>query len=85
MSLRIFVMMAAHKGTGRRAAGRFGSREALTRHVWAMRRQQVFPQFKAIAAACGVTAEVVKAILETEEGLQDYLQKGCLIGDGRDG
>jgi hypothetical protein len=70
--------MAANRGTGRKAAGRFGSREELTCHVWAMRRQQVYPNLKAIGAACGVTTEVVKAIVETEEGLEAYLQKGCL-------
>ncbi len=77
--------MAAPRGTGRRATGCFETREQLTSHVWAMRRQQVFSNFKAIAGACGVTTKAVQAIVETEEGLQAYLQKGCQSGGGRSG
>jgi hypothetical protein len=72
--------MASIKGTGRRAAGRFQTRDELTCHVWAMRRQQVFLNNRAIAGACGVTIEVVKTILETEEGLGQYLKSGCPTG-----
>ena len=72
----------ALQGSGRRATGRFGSREELACHVWAMQRQQVFPNVKAIAAECGVTAEVVKIIIETKEGLDHYLSKGCPTGAG---
>jgi hypothetical protein len=69
-------------GPGKRSKGRFASRDELACHIWAMRRQQVFPNLKAIAASCGVTTEVVKLIIENEEGLGDYLQKGCLSGEG---
>ena len=72
--------MASINGTGRRAAGRFATRDELTCHVWAMRRQQLSPNVRAIAAACGVTIEVVKTILDTEEGLEQYLKRGCLTG-----
>lgn len=74
--------MPSKRGTGRKAVGRFGSREELACHVWAMQRQQVFPNVKAIAAACGVTAEAVKVIIESGEGLEDYLKKGCPTGAG---
>ncbi len=47
-----------------------------------MQRQQVFPNLKAIAAACGVRTEVVKVIIESGEGLEDYLKKGCPTGAG---
>ena len=72
--------MAAAKGTGRLATGRFATRGELTSHVWAIRRQQVFPNVKAIAFACGTTTGVVKAILRSDEGHSDYLQRGCLTG-----
>ena len=72
--------MAAAKGTGRLATGRFATREELTRHVWAMRRQQVYPNLKAIADACATTVGVVKAIAADGEGLREYLEKGCPIG-----
>jgi hypothetical protein len=72
--------MAAIKGTGRLATGRFASRADLTCHVWAMRRQQVVSNIHAIALACGITVGVVKKILEDREGLDDYLERGCLIG-----
>ena len=47
-----------------------------------MQRQQVYPNVKAIASECGVTAEVVKIIIESKEGLDDYLRKGCPTGAG---
>lgn len=72
--------MPTQQGSGRRTVGRFGSREELACHVWAMQRQQVFPNIKAIAAACRVTATVVKIIIETQEGLDEYLRKGCPTG-----
>jgi hypothetical protein len=72
--------MAATKGIGRLATGRFVSRTDLTCHVWAMRRQQVVPNIHAIALACGITVGVVKKILDAREGLEDYLERGCLIG-----
>ena len=68
------------RGTGKRATGRFGTRDELTSHVWAIQRQQVFPNLKAIAGACGVTTEVVKIIIAAEEGLETYLQEGCQTG-----
>ena len=74
--------MSASKGPRRRSRGRFADRIELTCHVWAMRRQQVFPNLKLIAAACGVTTEVVKTIIESEEGLEYYLNTGCLSGAG---
>lgn len=72
--------MAAAKGTGRLATGRFATRGELTSNVWAMRRQQVFPNVKVIAYACGTTVGVVKAILASGEGHSDYLERGCPTG-----
>ena len=72
--------MAAAKGTGRLATGRFATRAELTSHVWAMRRQQVFPNLKAVAYACGTTVGVVKAIAQSGEGLNEYLERGCPTG-----
>ena len=72
--------MAAAKGTGRLATGRFATRADLTAHVWAMRRQQVFPNIKRIAHACGTTIGVVKEILDSGEGYERYLEQGCPIG-----
>jgi coenzyme F420-reducing hydrogenase delta subunit len=63
------------------ATGRFATREELTCHVWAIQRQQVYPNVRAIALACGATMDVVKAIIVNEEGLDSYLEKGCLTGD----
>ena len=74
--------MPSKRGSGRKTFGRFCSREELACHVWAMQRQQVYPNIKAIAAECAVTAEVVKIIIETKEGLDDYLRKGCPTGAG---
>ena len=74
--------MAAAKGTGKLSTGRFATRVELTCHVWAMRRQQVFPNIEAIARACGTTMRVVKAIVASEEGLEEYLVRGCPTGTG---
>jgi hypothetical protein len=62
------------------SAGRFESREELTCHVWSIHRQQVFPNARAISHACGVSMEAVKKIIVTEEGLDTYLEHGCLTG-----
>jgi hypothetical protein len=62
------------------ATGCFQTRNELTSHVWAISRQQVFRNSRAIATACGVTTEVVNAILEEQEGLKDYLVRGCPMG-----
>lgn len=70
----------AGRATGRQALGRFSTRQALSCHVWSIRRQQVYPNIKAIAEACGTTMQVVKTILVTEEGLEDYLREGCPTG-----
>jgi hypothetical protein len=63
------------------ATGRFATREQLTCHVWAIQRQQVYPNVRAIALACGATMDVVKSIIVNEEGLSSYLETGCLTGD----
>lgn len=63
------------------ATGRFSSREQLTCHVWSIHRQQVYPNIRSIAEACGVSMEVVKTIIVTEEGLSVYLEKGCPTGN----
>ncbi|HEV2078584.1 MAG TPA: hypothetical protein VGR19_01625 [Allosphingosinicella sp.] len=60
--------------------GPFATRRDLTARVWALRRQQVFPNLAAIARACETTPDVVKTIIEEREGLDTYLQQGCLIG-----
>jgi hypothetical protein len=60
--------------------GRFQARQELTCHVWSIRRQQVFPNTHAIAESCGITRQAVDFIVRTEEGLEDYLQRGCLTG-----
>jgi hypothetical protein len=60
--------------------GRFRTREELTCHVWSIHRQQVFPNIHAIAESCGIHREAVNFVLRTEEGLEDYLQRGCLTG-----
>jgi hypothetical protein len=62
------------------SAGRFNSREELTCHVWSIHRQQVYPNARKIAHACGVTLEAVKKIITSEEGLGAYLQHGCPTG-----
>lgn len=60
--------------------GPFPTRRDLTARVWALRRQQVFPNLAAIARACEITPDVVKTIIEEREGLDTYLQQGCLMG-----
>jgi hypothetical protein len=60
--------------------GRFKTREELTCHVWSIHRQQVYPNTHAIAECCGITREAVNFIVRTEEGLEDYLQRGCPTG-----
>jgi hypothetical protein len=66
-----------------RSAGRFNSREELTCHVWSIHRQHVYPNARAIAAACGVTLDAVRKIITSEEGLGAYLQHGCPTGGNR--
>ena len=63
-----------------RPTGHFGSRVDLTRNVWAILRQQIFPNRKAVARACGITIDALDDIVRSEEGLQDYLANGCLTG-----
>ncbi len=72
--------MSLNKKRGRAITGRFATREELTCHVWSIYRQQVFPNIRAVAAVCGVRMEVVKAIVQREEGLTDYLASGCPTG-----
>jgi hypothetical protein len=60
--------------------GCFASRRDLTAHVWAISRQQLFPNRRSIAEACGISLESVDEILRSKEGLQDYLTHGCLSG-----
>jgi hypothetical protein len=57
--------------------GRFAYRRELVSHIWAFRRQQLYPNTRSIAAACGTTMDAVKAIVENEEGLEEYLVNGC--------
>lgn len=71
---------AARRESRRHATGRFATRSELTRHVWAMRRGQVYPNLQAIAVECGTSMRVVKAIATTGEGLDDYLERGCPTG-----
>ena len=70
----------SQKPGGRFGTGRFSCRRELTCHVWAMHRLQVFPNVLAIARACGVSAGAVKKIIDSGEGAEDYLKKGCLDG-----
>ncbi len=72
--------MSVNKKRGRATTGRFATREELTCHVWSIYRQQVFPNIRSVAGACGVRMEVVKAIVQTEEGLNEYLASGCPTG-----
>jgi hypothetical protein len=66
---------------GRRTAtGRFASRAELVGHVWAIRRQQLYPNLSAIAGACSASIDVVRTILNSEEGLGDYLERGLPLG-----
>lgn len=64
----------------RAQTGFFGSRRELTARIWALHRQQMFPNMAAIARQCDTTADVVRDVIERQEGLQDYLQTGCLMG-----
>jgi hypothetical protein len=64
----------------RRTTGRFASRAELVGHVWAIRRQQLYPNLSAIANACSIKIDVVRTILNSEEGLADYLEHGLPIG-----
>jgi hypothetical protein len=64
----------------RRSIGRFASREELVGHVWAIRRQQLYPNLRAIAEACSVTIDVVRTILNSEEGLAAYIEHGLPLG-----
>jgi hypothetical protein len=60
--------------------GAFATRQELTARIWALHRQQVFPNLAAIARECAISAEVVRAVVEKQEGLETYLQTGCLLG-----
>jgi hypothetical protein len=60
--------------------GRFGSREELTSHVWSLHRQQIFPNQRAIAIVCDISMDAVKRIIDTGEGLDQYLRQGCPTG-----
>ena len=60
--------------------GRFRSREELTCHVWSLHRQQIYPNQRAIAEVCGVPMDAVKRIIESGEGLDQYLRQGCPTG-----
>lgn len=64
----------------RRATGRFATRGELVGHVWAIRRQQLYPNLTAIALACNATIDVVRTILASEEGLADYIERGLPLG-----
>jgi hypothetical protein len=74
-----YLPLRRRRCTGR-ATGRFATRDELTAHVWAIRRQQLRPNLASIAEACGATVDVVRTILATEEGLADYLSRGLRIG-----
>lgn len=65
----------------RRATGRFPTRGELTRNVWAIRRLQLYENLRAIAAACGTSNDVVRLIVRSGEGLDDYLTAGCRLGE----
>lgn len=62
------------------STGRFETRPELTCHIWSMHRQQLFPNYKSIAQECSTTAEVVKDVIASCEGLDEYMVAGCLIG-----
>lgn len=64
----------------RRATGRFATRGELTGHIWAIRRQQLYPNLTAIAQACSATIDVVRTILTSEEGLAEYQERGLPLG-----
>lgn len=60
--------------------GCFATRSQLTARIWAFHRQQMFPNLAAIARICETTPEVVRAVVDKREGLEGYLQTGCLLG-----
>jgi hypothetical protein len=60
--------------------GCFATRAEFTARIWALQRQQMFPNFAAIARECGTTPDVVRAVIGKQEGLEGYLQTGCLLG-----
>lgn len=60
--------------------GAFSTRRELTARIWALRRQQMFPNLAAIARECETTPDVVRVVIEKQEGLEGYLQTGCLLG-----
>jgi len=60
--------------------GAFATRRELTAQIWALRRQQVFPNLAAIARACETSPDVVRVVIREQEGLDGYLKTGCLMG-----
>ncbi|HEX8239495.1 MAG TPA: hypothetical protein VF574_07135 [Allosphingosinicella sp.] len=60
--------------------GRFTSRADLTCHVWAMHRLQIYPNLTAIARACGTSVSAIATIIESGDGRDEYLARGCLAG-----
>jgi len=60
--------------------GSFATRAELTARIWALRRQQMFPNLAAIARECGTTPDVVRVVVEKQEGLEGYMQTGSLMG-----
>lgn len=73
---------AAPRRRRRIATGRFATRAELTRNVWAIHRLQLNENLRAIAAACGASYDVVRLIIRSEEGLEEYLASGCRVGGG---
>lgn len=73
------VSLRRRRCTGR-ATGRFASRGELTAHVWAIHRQQLYPNLSAIAEACTASVDVIRTILRSEEGLGEYLERGLQLG-----
>jgi hypothetical protein len=67
----------------RRATGRYATRAELTCNVWAIRRMQIYENVRSIADACGTSKNVVRLIIQTGEGLDDYLAEGCRLGAER--
>jgi hypothetical protein len=41
----------------------------------------MFPNLAAIARVCETSPEVVRSVVEKREGLEGYLQTGCLLGE----
>ena len=71
--------LAINRGRGR-STGRFATRAELTANVWAIHRRQIYASLSGTAAACGTSIEVVRAIVQSEEGLDAYLDRGCPVG-----